>query len=295
MNSVKQKLLATAAVLPLAFGLTSAATMFESGVAGPIGTVKAACNPCGVKKGGCNPCAPADWAVGNPCAAAKASCNPCAVQNAACSPCRAESAACNPCAVAGSPCNPCAVTSVANNPCSVENPCALVIPDVESTMSVDEIMAALKAPPKLPLGKVYSLDEIEKDFEVRSLLQAVEVKSVGFEFDSANVKGMQAGYLGNVAAAIHKILEVRPHEVFFVEGHADAPGSYNYNLKLSKRRALHVKNALVNVFGIPEGNIMAAGFGEMHPKIATERREQANRRVTVRCITPLLKMSTPKQ
>ena len=74
-------------------------------------------------------------------------------------------------------------------------------------MSVDEIMAALKAPPKLSVGKIYSLDEIEKDFEVRNLLQAVEVKSMGFEFDSANVMGMQAGYLGNVAAAIQKILE----------------------------------------------------------------------------------------
>jgi len=171
----------------------------------------------------------------------------------------------------------------------------VVIPEVESTMSVDEIMAALKAPPKMSVGKIYSLEEIEKDFEVRSLLQAVEVKSVGFEYDSANVKGMQAGYLGNVAAAIQKILEARPHEVFFVEGHADAPGSYDYNLKLSKRRALHVKNALVNVFGIPEKNIMAAGFGEMHPKIATQKREPANRRVTVRCITPLVKTASPTQ
>ena len=156
-------------------------------------------------------------------------------------------------------------------------------------MSVEEIMAALKTPPKRSVGKIYSLDEIEKDFEVRSLLQAVEVKSVGFDFDKASVKGMEAGYLGNVAAAILKVLEDRPDEVFFVEGHADAPGPYDYNLTLSKQRALHVKNALINVFGIPKKNVIAAGFGEKHLKITTDRPEPANRRVTVRCITPLVK------
>ena len=126
-------------------------------------------------------------------------------------------------------------------------------------------------------------------------LLGVVINSLGFEFDSADVKGMQAGYLGNVAAAIHKILEDRPHEIFFIEGHADAVGTDDYNLKLSKRRALHVKSALVNVFEIPERNLMAAGFGEKHLKIATERPEQANRRVTVRCITPLVKTAVPKQ
>ena len=275
MNSVKQKLLATAAALPLALGLTSVATIWEgSDVVMAVGTAEAACNPC---------------------AAAKAACNPCTAAKATCNPCAAAKAACNPCAATKAACNPCAATKAASNPCSVDNPCAIAIPEVESTMSVEEIMAALKTPPKQSVGKIYSLDEIAKEFEVRSLLQAVEVKSVGFDFDKANVKGMEAGYLGNVAAAILKILEDRPDEVFFVEGHADAPGTYDYNLNLSKRRALHVKNALINVFGIPKKNVVAAGFGEKHLKITTDQREPANRRVTVRCITPLVKTATTTQ
>ena len=156
-------------------------------------------------------------------------------------------------------------------------------------MPIDKIIAALKAPPKQSIGKIYSLDEIEKNFEVRNLLQSVEVKSVSFDFDSTDVNDLQAEYLGNIGAAISKILEDRPDEVFFVEGHADAPGTDAYNLELSKQRAFQIKAALVNLFGIPEKNIVAAGFGEKHPKIDTEQAEQSNRRVTVRCITPLVK------
>jgi len=305
MKSITQKLLATVAAVPLAVGLTSGATMFKSGGAALIEAAKAACNPCVIKKSGCNPCAPADWA-GNPCAAEKAASNPCAAEKAAGIPCAAEKTACNPCAVQNATCapcqaseaacNPCAVSTAANNPCAADNPCAVAIPEVESTMPVDKIIAALKSPPKQSVGKIYSLEEIEKDFEVRNLLQAVEVKSVSFDFDSTDVKGMQAQYLGNIGAAISKILEDRPDEVFFVEGHADAPGTDAYNLKLSKERALQIKSALVNLFGIPEKNIVAAGFGEKHLKIATERREESNRRVTVRCITPLVvNLSKPAQ
>jgi outer membrane protein OmpA-like peptidoglycan-associated protein len=162
-------------------------------------------------------------------------------------------------------------------------------------MPVDEIIAALKAPPKLPVGKIYSLDEIEKNYAVRELLQSVEVKSVSFNFNSTDVKGMQAEYLGNIGGAIKKILADRPNEIFFIEGHADAPGTDVYNLALSRKRALQIKHALINVFAIPEKNIMAAGFGEKYLKINTEKREPANRRVTVRCITPLVKATTPTQ
>jgi len=103
---------------------------------------------------------------------------------------------------------------------------------------------------------------------------------------------MQASYLGNIAAAIKAILEERPHEIFFVEGHADAVGHADYNLILSKQRAQQVKSALVNIFGLPERNIMAGGFGEKHLKVSTQRPERANRRVRVRCITPLVHAST---
>ena len=85
--------------------------------------------------------------------------------------------------------------------------------------------------------------------------------------------------------AIH---EERPPEIFFAEGHADVGGPADYDLFLSNQRAQMVKSALVNIFGLPERNIMAGGFGEKHLKVSTQQPEKASRRVTVRCITPLI-------
>ncbi len=302
MSSLRQRLLATAAALPLAVGLTSIVAMLESGGTTLIQAVKAACNPCAASKNAANPCKAAE----NPCAAKKAPCNPCAAEKSACNPCQPTAAkACNPCAAdkspcqpeaaAKAPCNPCAAkkpeatTTAAGNPCSALNPCAGAVPSVTNTMPVDKIIAALREPPKQSVGKIYTLEEITKSFEVQKLMRSVEVNSVAFDFDSADVKDMQAEYLANIGAAIKKILKDSPEEVFFIGGHADAPGTEAYNQKLSNKRALQVKNALVNIFGIPAKNIMAGGFGEKHLKIQTDRPEQANRRVTVRCITPLVK------
>ena len=42
------------------------------------------------------------------------------------------------------------------------------------------------------IGKINLLEEIEELFEMRDLFQVVEVKSLGFGFNSTVVKGMQA-------------------------------------------------------------------------------------------------------
>ena len=325
MTKIKTMLLSTVAAVPMVFGVMPAIDTIARGVwtiqsahgvpsdvvrsarspelidAIPAGKALASSSdvagllnkPYMEHDGRCNPCAVHPAPTGNPCALENA-CNPCAAAAGACNPCGASGSASNPCAAIGGSCNPCAAARMAcrpsspHNPCAAANPCALAIPEVPSSMSVEEIVEALKAPPKRSVGKVYSLDEIERQFEVRDLFQAVEVKSLGFAFNSTAVKGMEAGYLGNIAMAIQNILEERPHEIFFIEGHADAAGPEDYNLALSKQRALQVKSALVNVFGLPERNIMAGGFGEKHLKVSTQRPEQANRRVTVRCITPLV-------
>ena len=157
MFSIRQNLLSTAALLPVAMvlaagGVVAAATMAQgpgaqTARANPqamtkqpqsnaeaVVRVAASCNPCAAKKA-CNPC--------NPCAAKKAdACNPCAAKKVCnpCNPCAAQKAA-NPC----NPCNPCAANAglvptecyvpslkaaAAGNPCAAQkasnpcNPCA---------------------------------------------------------------------------------------------------------------------------------------------------------------------------
>ena len=63
------------------------------------------------------------------------------------------------------------------------------------------------------------------------------------------------------------------------------------NLSLSDRRAESVALVLTEQFGVPAENLTTQGCGEQYPKVPTQGPERANRRVTVRRITPLLTRS----
>lgn len=66
-----------------------------------------------------------------------------------------------------------------------------------------------------------------------------------------------------------------------IEGHTDTDGETDYNQELSDRRAASVKRFLVDRYGIDEGRLEAAGFGESQPVAgnATPEGKQQNRRV----------------
>jgi OmpA-OmpF porin, OOP family len=60
------------------------------------------------------------------------------------------------------------------------------------------------------------------------------------------------------------------------------------NLSLSDRRAESVALVLSQQFGVPAENLTTQGYGEQYLKVPTQGPERANRRVTMRRITPLL-------
>ncbi len=70
--------------------------------------------------------------------------------------------------------------------------------------------------------------------------------------------------------------------VFIVEGHTDSSGHQKYNLALSKKRALNVKNYLIKN-GINDANIRLNAFGEDKLLINTDDgvKEKKNRRVEI--------------
>ena len=89
--------------------------------------------------------------------------------------------------------------------------------------------------------------------------------------------------LYNELNRISQILINYPQTTIRVEGHTDSTGSASYNQALSERRALSVKNALVQR-GVDASRISAVGFGKSSP-IADNNSEygrQQNRRVEVR-------------
>ena len=73
-----------------------------------------------------------------------------------------------------------------------------------------------------------------------------------------------------------------------VEGYTDAVGSDEDNLSLSDRRAESVAVALTEQFNVPPENLVTQGYGKQFLKIETPAPEEANRRVAVRRITPLI-------
>ena len=66
-----------------------------------------------------------------------------------------------------------------------------------------------------------------------------------------------------------------------IEGHTDSVGTATYNQALSERRAMAVRDVLIEAFGIHPGRIDAMGFGEGRPVAEndTEEGRAINRRV----------------
>jgi outer membrane protein OmpA-like peptidoglycan-associated protein len=94
-----------------------------------------------------------------------------------------------------------------------------------------------------------------------------------FAFDSADLKPGASSELERVA----NVLINYPQTTIRIEGHTDATGSVEYNQALSERRALAVKNALVQR-GVDPSRIDAVGYGKSQ---LISSSDAANRRVVV--------------
>ena len=103
-----------------------------------------------------------------------------------------------------------------------------------------------------------------------------------------NLTPDQVEALAGIAEGLNRAIQHNPREVFLIEGYTDAVGADVDNLSLSDRRAESVAIALTQQFAVPAENLSTQGYGEQYLKIPTDGPERANRRVTVRRITPLL-------
>ena len=101
---------------------------------------------------------------------------------------------------------------------------------------------------------------------------------VNFEFDSADLNEKGREQIGRLA----DYLQSNPNIKVTIEGHTDSIGTIRYNLLLSKKRALKVKNALIDLGVLPD-RISIRAYGESRPiasnKTASGRAE--NRRADV--------------
>lgn len=112
--------------------------------------------------------------------------------------------------------------------------------------------------------------------------QITILEKVYFETDSAVIKRRSFPLLDAVAATLNASPQITLVEI---QGHADARGSDQYNIKLTRARAASVMNALIQR-GVIKSRLRSAGYGErcpVDPKSNAKAWEK-NRRVEFKII-----------
>ncbi|NIY72605.1 OmpA family protein [Marivivens donghaensis] len=153
---------------------------------------------------------------------------------------------------------------------------------------VARLIAALQAQKPQNVDRSYSLRQVREIRSVRELVPAIDLDTINFATGSAAISQAEITSLVRMGLLIEDMVQKNPNEIFLVEGHTDAVGSDVNNLGLSDRRAESVALAMTEYFDIPPENLVVQGYGERYLKVNTESAEQANRRATIRRITPLL-------
>lgn len=102
--------------------------------------------------------------------------------------------------------------------------------------------------------------------------------SVLFDFNSYHLKPEAKDMLKRVAQTLNQ----NPNTVILVVGYTDSTGNFDYNVKLSEKRAEAVKNELV-LNGVDPTRILTFGCGPKHPIAPNNTPEgrALNRRVEI--------------
>lgn len=102
--------------------------------------------------------------------------------------------------------------------------------------------------------------------------------AIQFEPNSSRVRPESGPLLGSLVAALLSP-ELKPHR-FLIEGHADARGAAEHNLRLSQARADEVRLYLV-ALGVHPSRLRAVGRGTSQPADPRDPAAAVNRRVRV--------------
>lgn len=136
-----------------------------------------------------------------------------------------------------------------------------------NSASVDQIVEKLEA----PKGQTRSLRNLAP--EPRKLDLVIQ-----FDFDSAKIQDSSKPLLDNLAAAMKT--ERLNAISFIVEGHTDAKGKSEYNLRLSARRAESVVNYMAQR-GVVKARLTPVGKGSTELLNTDNPEALENRRVRI--------------
>ncbi|WP_201587945.1 OmpA family protein [Psychrobacter jeotgali] len=157
----------------------------------------------------------------------------------------------------------------------VETP-VIVVDEVEVDSDGDGVPDSIDECPGTPMNVV--VDERGCPVEVDITDELKMELRVFFDNDKSNIKNQ---YMSEIAKVAEKMREY-PNSTARVEGHASKTGpSAAYNQRLSEARAVAVKSALTNEFGIAPNRLSTVGYGYDRPIAPndTEEGRAMNRRV----------------
>jgi outer membrane protein OmpA-like peptidoglycan-associated protein len=106
---------------------------------------------------------------------------------------------------------------------------------------------------------------------------SISLYGILFDFDKADLKPESRPALDEIA----KLMQADSGLSIVVVGHTDSTGAFDYNIDLSARRAMSVRNELVSAYRISPERLTAAGAGMMAPVASNDSEEgrAKNRRV----------------
>jgi len=152
----------------------------------------------------------------------------------------------------------------------------------QSVLSKDSLGTPQSVQSAMDAAVAKSLEDLKKDLGVKegpAGEMAQIPNEIMFAFDSDQLRPNAVNILAECAELINR--EHAKH--VSVIGHSDSVGRKNYNIELSKRRALTVKSWLVKQGGVAEEDLLAIGLGAKKPMAsnATAEGRAKNRRVEV--------------
>ena len=102
--------------------------------------------------------------------------------------------------------------------------------------------------------------------------------NITFDVDESSIRSSFYDVLNSVAIVVKEFDQT----AIAVGGHTDSTGSFEYNQKLSERRAQSVASYLLNE-GVAQGRLHTTGYGPRFPVASneTEQGRQQNRRVEI--------------
>ena len=144
----------------------------------------------------------------------------------------------------------------------------------QAALSAQEMIEQLQAKPQAPRTRGLRNLSVEAVEQIKPSLSLL----IQFDFNSARVLPESQQALANLAQAMQsrELGDVK----FAVEGHTDAKGRADYNLKLSEQRAGAVSAVLAS-HGVPSARLAAVGKGATEPANAADPLAAENRRVRI--------------